>query len=1115
MKIVCPSCGADYRMSEDKIPADGLLIRCPSCQHSFRAFSNGTTASVVDGKEDETSVGQPPEAEKDEPRSVPPPPPPLDFGDDLIEFDADPFEPEAESPGLIQPPNVRDTSVDIGTGLFEQEGQEESKPVDELAPPSPVNIDGNQEPSQSEVQVDDFDFSFGASDSGTDNPPAAGPLNDLFDDLDDLPAPKTPAMGIDVSDLPKRREAIPNYEFDDIEDLPGLRNENRPNQALGTQGGQTTEGLLAPDEAVPGVATVADIPAGAAATAAASSDAVAKSTFSPPTGSGLGRKVFFALVVLVIVGGGTVGTMAYMKIGPFEKGASSTRTVKKARKGKSRTKPTKVRSTASTKTVPPPPAVDGFVPTSGATMAEVAGYRDAIAQLEPKKDALDEAGKAGLIKLYAFGALDYPENTQWAITAQKLAEGIDTKTAKKDTNLALYASRLARGDKKVTKEIEVFAKSYPRTGEAQALLGYARLAEQQTEPAYNAFRRAYKADTKLLYAQRKAGELALKLGRINEAGKILEDLYRKAPGAPAVNSAVAAIESHRGNERRAEKLLTQTLTLKSGRARPQDRSNAFVLRARIAMKSGQGNSALDDLRSAVRAWPNNSEALGLLSDSYISKSRLDDAINQLRALERAGAKSPQTAIRIAQCYGKMGRNDQALETLKSASQLYPAVAVLRSEMGNVYADRREYKKAREAYDKAIKLDPKDGSARLKVANLLVLEAKIDPALVYLGAAVKKHPLDPLMHYGLGSLRMRMAQTGASGNRALFDQAEAHYRKALALDAGLLAARQGLVTVLIENGKAKEALTELKRLSERTDFHGVTDYELARANQVLGRYEKAIEYFDKALKRDPKNVNYLKHAGITYFARKDFKKAQGLLAAVVKLEPKNVDAHYHIGLMGFLQKQYEGAVQSFQKVLERNKQHHRARYWKARSLEATGKPKKIRAARGEYDQVSAIVSKTPELRVELCDVFWRRGAMQARKFSEWNDANKELSEYLKCNPKSARGWFSRGRVRSDLGLLDAAISDFARAAKLSSKMGAAYAQNAYVRMRKPKYVEKKVQALLQRAIRADKSLARPHYVLCNMVKERNKAQARRHCQAYLKLQPKGDNAAEARLLLRSF
>ena len=59
-----------------------------------------------------------------------------------------------------------------------------------------------------------------------------------------------------------------------------------------------------------------------------------------------------------------------------------------------------------------------------------------------------------------------------------------------------------------------------------------------------------------------------------------------------------------------------------------------------------------------------------------------------------------------------------------------------------------------------------------------------------------------------------------------------------------------------------------------------------------------------------------------------------------------------------------------------------------------------------------------------------------------------------------------------------------------------------------------QALLQRAIRADKSLARPHYVLCNMVKERNKAQARRHCQAYLKLQPKGDNAAEARLLLRS-
>ncbi|MEE2757276.1 MAG: zinc-ribbon domain-containing protein [Myxococcota bacterium] len=79
MKIVCPSCAADYRMSQDKIPEDGLLIRCPSCQHSFRAYGNGTTASVSD---DTSPAARGP----DEKSIAPPPPPPLDLGDEFDKF---------------------------------------------------------------------------------------------------------------------------------------------------------------------------------------------------------------------------------------------------------------------------------------------------------------------------------------------------------------------------------------------------------------------------------------------------------------------------------------------------------------------------------------------------------------------------------------------------------------------------------------------------------------------------------------------------------------------------------------------------------------------------------------------------------------------------------------------------------------------------------------------------------------------------------------------------------------------------------------------------------------------------------------------------------------------
>ena len=53
-----------------------------------------------------------------------------------------------------------------------------------------------------------------------------------------------------------------------------------------------------------------------------------------------------------------------------------------------------------------------------------------------------------------------------------------------------------------------------------------------------------------------------------------------------------------------------------------------------------------------------------------------------------------------------------------------------------------------------------------------------------------------------------------------------------------------------------------------------------------------------------------------------------------------------------------------------------------------------------------------------------------------------------------------------------------------------------------------------ALRYDKTLSHPHFVLCNLEKERNPAAARRACKAYLKSAPEGDYAGEAKELLRS-
>ena len=552
-------------------------------------------------------------------------------------------------------------------------------------------------------------------------------------------------------------------------------------------------------------------------------------------------------------------------------------------------------------------------------------------------------------------------------------------------------------------------------------------------------------DKSQLSAQRHTGELALRLGRVQEALATMQALYEVAPGTPRVNIILAEIENHRGNISKAIALVTQTLTLKPpGRVRPQDRSDAFVLRARISMKQGKTESAIGDLKSAVRVWPGNSEALGLLSDEQIKTGRFDEAINQLRALERAGAKSAETSIKIAQCYTQMSRHDRAFEVLKAASKAYPADANVMIELGSVHEAKQEFAEAKKKYEAAIKQDPDSGVARLRVATLMVKQAKIDPAIEYLTKAASEYPRDPLMQVGLGDLRIQMAGTVSNGNAKLFNQAEAHYRAALALDPGSLQARRGLLTTLIENGKAREAMAEIKRLQQRTDFYGVLDYELARTNQLLGQFKTALTHFQTALKREPDNVQYLKNAGLTHYAATDLSAAEKTFGRVVNLDIKNTTGFYYLGLIAFQTKRPDQAIQMFQKVLERDKQHHFARYWKGRALQELDGGRSDKTARAEYDMVAKAVKKQPKLKRELCDVFWRRGALMASNFKEWNAAEKELTEFLKCDPKKAQAWYVRGRLRADLGKLNEAISDFDKAGRLDGNMGKAFAQSAYVR-----------------------------------------------------------------------
>ena len=62
--------------------------------------------------------------------------------------------------------------------------------------------------------------------------------------------------------------------------------------------------------------------------------------------------------------------------------------------------------------------------------------------------------------------------------------------------------------------------------------------------------------------------------------------------------------------------------------------------------------------------------------------------------------------------------------------------------------------------------------------------------------------------------------------------------------------------------------------------------------------------------------------------------------------------------------------------------------------------------------------------------------------------------------------------------------------------------------------KRAETLLKKAIRYNRTLGEPHYHLCAIHQGRSRSVARKHCKKYIKLDPKGAFAENAKEIIQA-
>jgi Flp pilus assembly protein TadD len=251
-----------------------------------------------------------------------------------------------------------------------------------------------------------------------------------------------------------------------------------------------------------------------------------------------------------------------------------------------------------------------------------------------------------------------------------------------------------------------------------------------------------------------------------------------------------------GRLRKADELCGQLLKIKPGHA------DVLHLRALIAHDGGDEETAIDFMGQAVAANGNEAHLHWNLAEMCRRAGRLDEA---LEASRRAHALEPQSP--------------RALNTL-----------------GTTLCSRKEYQEATAHLEQAIAFAPQYASPRVSLSHALAALERPAEALSAINEAIRLDPKDPRAFHNRGLILYELHR---------FEEAEADWRHALALDSTLLDARIAL-----------------------TGSRGIALYKMGQFNEAEAKWKEAL-----ALRSTDADAHT--NLGISYLLRGNFSEGLSL------------------------------------------------------------------------------------------------------------------------------------------------------------------------------------------------------------------------------------------------
>ncbi|MFZ5564745.1 MAG: tetratricopeptide repeat protein, partial [Thermodesulfobacteriota bacterium] len=309
------------------------------------------------------------------------------------------------------------------------------------------------------------------------------------------------------------------------------------------------------------------------------------------------------------------------------------------------------------------------------------------------------------------------------------------------------------------------------------------------------------------------------------------------------------------------------------------------------------------------------------------------------------------------------------------------------------------------------------------ARTLFHKGDYDRALRYYSTLLKDYPdisqkLLMDIHYDMGMILTERKQ---------FDEAEAHFRKALALKPASPEGFNDLGILMRRAGKLDKAIDAFSEAIAMKPDYAEARYSLAQTLYDSGKEEKAMVHYN-FLMHDNKTspgllANIHNDLGVIYTRRHQLETAEIHLSKALALQPDSAMFYNNLGLMMVRANRKKEALEAFSKAVALDPDYNKARYQMALLLTEKGDTE---AAVLNYNM---ILARAPADSVDLLvDAHNGLGVIYAEQ-NRPADAVNHFTNALALKPDFAETHNNLGLALISLGRRQEAIAHFSRALAL--------------------------------------------------------------------------------------